>query len=147
MVVVAAIAVALFLVVEFKDGLPPRYIVRSIPGRIKRLRPGMTMSQTYEILGLRKSWIWGGLDAPDHGGRAGVADTIYEVYNVRMPRTVGMSLRERAFTYQSSGSIRLHFHHGLDWNLYAGDPEQQLRLMGAELWVDRRKVAEMPGSK
>jgi hypothetical protein len=51
----AVIAVALFVAREFWDGLPPRFVVNGIPGRIEQLRPGMTWEQTRNILGLGTS--------------------------------------------------------------------------------------------
>ncbi len=37
-----AISLALLAVEELRDGLPPRFVVRGIPERINRLRPGMS---------------------------------------------------------------------------------------------------------
>jgi hypothetical protein len=145
MIVVAAIAVALFLVVEFRDGLPPRYIVRNIPGRIKRLRPGMTRAQTYEILGLKKSWIWGGLDAiPRPGGW--MANTMYENYYAGAPTIIGKVYQSNpALVIQSVRPIQLRFQHGPDWSPLFGNPDD-FRLIGAAFSVDGGKV-EMPGSQ
>ena len=44
MVLIAVVALGLVLVLaeEFQDGIPPRFVVRGIPKRIARLRPGMT---------------------------------------------------------------------------------------------------------
>ncbi len=68
MFLVAAIAVGLALLGEFGEGLPPRFVVRGIPARIARLRPGMTWEQTHEILGLEQTWLTGGTGAQFGGG-------------------------------------------------------------------------------
>lgn len=61
MVVTALVALGLFLCEEFRDGSPPRFVVRSIPDRIARLRPGMTYEEAEQMLGLEKSWLRGGI--------------------------------------------------------------------------------------
>jgi hypothetical protein len=61
LVLVATVAVALAVVREFDEGLPPRFVIRDIPRRIERLRPGMRREQVYEALGLGRSWVRGGL--------------------------------------------------------------------------------------
>ncbi len=70
-VLVAIAAVGFFLVQEFADGMPPRFVVRGIPGRITRLRPGMSRAEVKEILGIDRTWIRGGTSASlavAHGG-------------------------------------------------------------------------------
>lgn len=68
MILVAGIALGLFLWEEFQDGLPPRFVVRGVPARIARLRPGMSEAEVAEILGLEKSWLEGGTSARFHLG-------------------------------------------------------------------------------
>ena len=63
MVFVAVVALGLAVVEEFQDGLPPRFVLRDIPRRIARLRPGMTSEQAHEILGLERTWLLGGIGA------------------------------------------------------------------------------------
>jgi hypothetical protein len=63
MVFVAVVALGLAVVEEFQDGLPPRFVVRGIPRRIARLRPGMTPEWARELLGLERPWLLGGISA------------------------------------------------------------------------------------
>ena len=92
MLLVAAIAVGLALLGEFGEGLPPRFVVRGIPARIARLRPGMTWEQTREILGLEQSWLVGGTGA-HFGGGVGNGHSMLEAYWVRPPRAVVVMAR------------------------------------------------------
>src|SRR5438874_13652514 len=66
--VVVLAAAGRLLAREFDEGLPPRFVMRRIPGRIKRLQPGMTAAQAKEILGLKNPWFLGGIGVP-RGGR------------------------------------------------------------------------------
>src|SRR5262249_27884988 len=114
MLIVVALAVACALAVEFGEGVPPRYVVRGIPKRIARLRPGLTWEQTREILGLEESWLTGGTGA-FYGGGDGNGHYMHEDYYLRMPRVVvvmkpvgdGNPAPERIFT--SAATIQLWF--------------------------------------
>lgn len=65
LVLVALSALAMLLYVEMKDGgLPPRTIVRRLPARIARLRPGMTRAESWGVLGLDRPWYRGGVLGP-----------------------------------------------------------------------------------
>jgi hypothetical protein len=117
MLLVAAIAVGLFLLREFGEGLPPRFVVRGIPARIARLRPGMTWEQTHEILGLEQSWLRGGTSAK-YGGGDGGAHMMLEGYLVRPVRVVGVMARTGGGnpaphkTFQSTATIHVWFRTG-----------------------------------
>src|SRR5215471_10543732 len=63
MLITAMVAVGLFVAQESWEGMPPRSVVQGIPARIARLKPGMTVRQVHDILGLEKSWLKGGTDA------------------------------------------------------------------------------------
>jgi Zn2+/Cd2+-exporting ATPase len=85
MVVVAVIALGLAIAEEFRDGNPPRIVVRGIPQRIARLRPGMSREQARAILGLDQTWLTGGTDARFAHGE-GNAFNQHEVYFIRSPQ-------------------------------------------------------------
>lgn len=106
MVVIAAIAAALVLVREFAEGIPPRYVLRGIPARIGQLRPGMTKGQTYEVLGLNRSWMWGGISTTI-GVREGGRHLTHETFYVRPLVLVATN---HPGLLQSSGMIYLQFH-------------------------------------
>jgi hypothetical protein len=110
MLLVAVIAVSLVLVGEFGEVCPPRYVLRGIPGRLAQLRSGMTRRQAHEILGLKKSWIRGGLGATYWGVERWGSSEYEEIY-VRAPTVVAIKNEggpSRVLT--SSGMIRLVYH-------------------------------------
>jgi hypothetical protein len=92
MVAIAVVALGLFIAQEFQDGLPPRFVVRGIPGRINRLRPGMTWEQTHEVLGLEKTWLLGGMSAR-LSMEEGNGHYQHEFYYVQLPRAVVRTLQ------------------------------------------------------
>ncbi|APW61962.1 hypothetical protein BSF38_03494 [Paludisphaera borealis] len=87
LLITAIFALGLFVVEEFWDGIPPRFVVRGIPARINRLRRGMTWEQTRDILGLERSWLRGGTNASLRDSE-GNGHYMYQTYNVRSPRIV-----------------------------------------------------------
>lgn len=147
---VAVVSVALFGAREFRDGLPPRFIVDGIPKRIERLQPGMNREQTRDILGLETSWLRGGTDARFHMGMGG-AHRIHETYYVRPTRpvvvraSVGGGPIEPVTILRSKAMIQL---------VFATDPESgpfrerhSDKLVRASFSSDARTIAEMPGSR
>ena len=77
---VAVVALGLFAWTEFRDGSPPRFVLRGIPARIAQLRPGMTRQETHDILGLDTPWWLGGTSArsgPGYGGGHWMQETYY----------------------------------------------------------------------
>jgi hypothetical protein len=175
MVAVALVAAGLFVEREFGEGLPPNYVLRGIPARIARLKPGMTRKQVHEILGLKKSWLQGGLSAKYGAGRLAVR-TMSESYDLRwVDRWATPSNPFPAmgsFVPQSTAVIRLQFDADLQscgiglssedfqvpppgnprvtpgyrWVVWGEREETSARLIGASFVVDTKVVAEMPDS-
>jgi hypothetical protein len=145
MLLVAVIAVGLVLVREFGEGCPPRYVLCGIPGRFAQLRSGMTRRQAHEILGLKKSWIRGGLGGTYCGVERWGWMEFEEIY-VRAPRVVAIKNEggpSRVLT--SSGMIRLEYHRDpRSTSLSAND--ESSRLARASFSVDGQTIAEMPMS-
>lgn len=149
-ILVALIALGCFVTSELWDGLPPRFVVRGLKGRIERLKPGMSHEEVVEILGLNKSWLRGGT-----GATAGIFDGDghfqNEEYYVRPPRivtrtaTVG-SANGPVGVYESRTTIQLIFETpgGIEDPL-AGRPEMKLRSAWAS--DDGRIIAEVPGGR
>ena len=131
MVVVAIVAMGLFCWEEFKEGVPPRFVVRGIPGRIARLRPGMSRKETHKILGLDRSWIWGGSSATPFE-LIERAHTIDETY----------LLREMTPVRMRTASIQVRFHYDEGWN-FLKDGDDSLTLVGVSFHADGTTV-EMP---
>ena len=77
---------------QFREGVPPRFVVHGIPQRMHRLRPGMSREQTREILGLEQTWLTGGTDARFAYGEGNGHDQ-HEVYYIRPPRIVARMMR------------------------------------------------------
>jgi hypothetical protein len=143
MVLVAVVALGLAIAEEFQDGSPPRFVLRGIPGRIARLRPGMTPEQTRAILGLEQTWLTGGTSAR-FAHFIGNARSKHEVYYVRPPtavvRTVQMggSSPTHVTVLESTAMIQLVFR--MDFA-----PGTQ-RLVSASFRSGSTTVAEMPES-
>jgi hypothetical protein len=139
---VAIIAVGCFIAQEFQDGLPPRFILRRIPGRIEQLRPGMTRQQTYDLLGLKKSWIRGGIGAT-FGLTQGGANRTHETFYLRPNRPFVLNHGSGKITIlRSAGMITLRFH---DSPGSTPDREDKsAKLERAAFSVDGHIVAEMP---
>jgi hypothetical protein len=143
---VALVALGLFVAEEMADGLPPRFVVRGIPARMARLRPGMTWRQAADILGLDRSWLRGGLNDPQWSG-SGNRQYLCMDYFVRPNRTVMVPARDGGVptaVYGSSAMIRLCFFCDSPMDLRT-DPSA--RLHWAALFVDARKTWVMPGSR
>jgi hypothetical protein len=150
--IVAALAVGLALAREFGEGLPPRYVVRGIPKRIARLRPGMNWEQTREILGLEESWLTGGT-----GARFGIGEGnghyMHEVYYVRMPSVVAVMERVGGGnptplkTFQSTATIQLWFRTDIRSGVESWRRNKSTRLRRASFASDSKTIAEMPGSQ
>jgi hypothetical protein len=119
MVVVAVVALGLAVVEEFQDGLPPRFVVRGIPMRIARLRPGMTVEQAHEILGLERPWLVGGIGASWEHGILNLG-LINELY--------------------SGGGARIVL-------VFREDRSGKLRLVRATVSSGSTTIAEMPESR
>jgi hypothetical protein len=118
MVFVAVVALGLAVVEEFQDGLPPRFVVRSIPRRIARLRPGMTPEQAHEILDLERPWLLGGIGARKQGIlNLGLTNELYSAGGARIVLV---------FDEERSG---------------------KLRLMGASVWRGSTMIREMTQSR
>ena len=124
MIFTAMVALGLVAEREFSDGSPPRFVVQGVPARINRLRPGMTREQVEVILGLERSWIWGGTSA---AFQRRVRDGYYmmEEYPPRSPWLIRLG-----FTIEEGAS---------------GPMNKNDRLIGASFLHNRRVVAKMPG--
>jgi hypothetical protein len=152
MLLVAAIALGLALLGEFGEGLPPRFVVRGIPARIARLRPGMTWEQTREILGLEQSWLVGGTGAYFGGGEGNGYDML-EAYWVRPPRTVVVMSRVEGGdpapvkTFRSAATLKLWFRTDAQSGTRSWRRDESTRLVRAYFSSDSTTIAEMPGSQ
>lgn len=155
MIVVATVAVVLFFVREFQDGLPPRFVLRGVPERIERLQPGMSKEQTYEILGLKKSWIWGGTSAKPWIGE-GNNHYIHETFCIRPMRIVELNPpnggSSKLQVLQSSALIQLRFRRDptFEWRIsrvpVQKAPKAEVKpcqLEWAKFSSDFQTVAEM----
>jgi len=111
MLLVAAAALATAVAREFRDDSHPPFVVRGIPARIDRLRPGMMWAQTRDILGLERHWLLGGISVQPTGG-SGNSRWFVEGYDVRPARIVmepsGIPPIPTA-VYRSRASIHLMF--------------------------------------
>jgi len=145
-VAVAVLALGLAVAQEFGDGLPPRFVLRGIPGRVSQLRPGMSREQTFEILGVGRSWLRGGTGARFQFA-FGSGGYSYESLVVRQGRAVVRKPRqgERSGTriVQSSAWIHLRFRFE-PGALPFGSQRDSRRLESASFAIDGRTVAEMP---
>jgi hypothetical protein len=151
MLLVAAVAVGLALVGEFGEGLPPRFVVRGIPARIARLRPGMTWEQTHEILGLERTWLMGGTGA-QFGGGDGNGHYMVEGYLVRPVRAVVVMARvgggnpAPVKTFQSAATVKVLFRTDAWSGTRSWRWEKSTRLVRASFCNDSTTIAVMPGS-
>jgi hypothetical protein len=135
---VAVSALGLFLAREFEEGMPPRFVVRGIPARIGRLRPGMSRAEVREILGVDTSWFWGGTGAKFAIGHGG-AHWSSETYLVRPERGLGQLVDPaELIQLQFTRDPARVYGERLDLT-----PDSD-RLVGASFSVHRRTIAEMP---
>jgi hypothetical protein len=151
MVLVAVVAFGLAVAEEFRDGIPPRFVVRGIPKRIDRLWPGMSWEQAREILGLEQTWLTGGT-----GARFAVGDgngrSMHEVYYVRPPRLVVRMARVAGgnpapvTVQQPTAMIQLWFRRDVRSGTKDWRRDKSTRLVRASFSVDSGTIAEMPGS-
>jgi hypothetical protein len=149
MVAVAIAGLVLFVVQEFWDGLPPRFVVRDIPDRIGRLRLGMTWDQAHETLGLEKSWLRGGTSAQPWI-LEGNGHYMHAMYTVGAPRTFVKTARvaggaSAPVTFIGSQAlIQLHFATDIDGDLVNWQRDKSTQLIRA--WFSRgfTTIAEMP---
>ncbi|WP_165070550.1 hypothetical protein [Paludisphaera rhizosphaerae] len=143
MALVALAALSLFAYEEFQDGVPPRFIVRSIPDRFARLRPDMTYEQVEEILGLEKSWLRGGLSASNWIG-IGNGPFLFASYQIglQQPTTPPGMGAGPVLANGTRLSIDLSFisnaKAGEDWRR-----SKSTRLINAGFRVDGKLVAHM----
>ena len=148
---VAAVALGLFAWTEFRDGPPPRFVLRGIPARIARLRPGMTYREAHAILGLDRPWWQGGTSARPGSGESG-GHRISESYHLRGPRMViGQVIVEGTATGPVSyrvtpAVVGLQFSTPAGWSLFSnlGTRDPGIKLVAASFYVDGDQVAEMP---
>jgi hypothetical protein len=151
MLITAGLALGLFIASECWDGMPPRFVLRGIPARIDRLRPGMTWEQAREIIGLETSWIEGGTSARFHGSER-MGNLAHETYYLRPPRLVAGMAPESgspampAF-YQSGAMIQLWFTTDGGAGILEWRGDKATRLTGASFSSDSRVVSKMPGSR
>ena len=146
LVLVAACALAMLVYREVKDGLPPRFVIRSVPGRIARLRPGMRRAEVREILGVGCPWHRGGTGASMRNA-FGAWPALIEDYRMRPRGFAAESSAPFGMGPLAAGTIRLHFRSEKAW--IAGKDglgRQDDRLVGARYADDAGAVAEMSGS-
>jgi hypothetical protein len=148
MIAVAVIAVGLWIATEFSEGVPPKFVIRSIPARIGRLRPGMTREQVEEILGLRTSWVWGGLGTKFVAGY-GMHHHSYEHYELRKNMPVSAVARAKgqltaATSFRSTATIQLVYRVHMDPNATSIERQESGRLVDAKFSLNNKTVAQMP---
>lgn len=152
MVFIAVVALGLVVAEEFQDGLPPRFVVRGLPKRIERLRPGMSWEQAREILGLEQSWFTGGTSARFEGGD-GNGHYMHVVYDVRPPRVVVRMGQMRGGDHapmrvlDSTAKIQLRFRTDIRSGALNWRRDKATRLVWACFSSDSTKIAEMRGSR
>ena len=141
MLLVALSALGTLVAREFRHGSPPEFVVRGIPARVHRLRPGMTWGETRDILGLERHWLRGGTSAEGGGGLTDGprASVLYFVGGAR-----GGLQRPGAPqppSYPPRGVIHLSFMMGAGGLAWRASPAT--RLLDASLHADGRVVAQM----
>jgi hypothetical protein len=152
MLLVAAIAVGLVFLGEFGEGLPPQFVVRGIPARIARLRPGMNWEQTREILGLEQSWLLGGTGAYYVANGGGNGHYWLEAYCVRTPRAVvvmkavGGGNAAPVNTFTASASLMVWFRTDGELGTQSWRRDKSTRLLRASFCRDSTTIAVMAGS-
>lgn len=149
MVLVAVVAIGLFAWEEFRDGFPPRFVVRGIPARIARVKPGMSYQQTMDILGLETSWLQGGSDAWKYYG-SGNERLIVWVYNVGpeptpTPTSPGKS-KPKGWLFARRPILQIQVQFDLDQDNPSRNWRQlkTTRLAWARFVADDKIIAETP---
>lgn len=147
---VALVAVGLFAWVEFRDGIPPRFVLNGVPARVARLRPGMSYQETKEILGLETSWLGGGTSAWTYYG-SGDRKRMEWVYALRQEQLTAaaaarMKARSPGLVPHVEPTARIHLGFVMDLREDEPDWRQSpsTRLASARFVADGRVVAEMP---
>jgi hypothetical protein len=149
MLIIAIVALSLFVLEEFSDGMPPRFVVRGIPSRINQLQPGMTWEEVRDVLGLQRSWVRGGTNAT-FGHGEGNGHYMHEVYYVRSPRLVmGMASlsggpSQPTGFLQSEALIQVWFSTEMGSGFTDWRSKKTSRLIRASVSRDRTVIAEMP---
>lgn len=150
MLLVAVVAVGLFAWVEFRDGIPPRFVLDGVPARVARLRPGMSYQETKEILGLETSWLRGGTSASTYYG-SGDRKRMDWVYALRQEQLTAaaaarMKARSPGLVPHVEPTARIHLGFVMDLREDEQDWRQSpsTRLASARFVADGRVVAEMP---
>ncbi len=158
MILIACLAMVFFVVQEFWDGSPPRFVVRGIPARMERLQPGMSWQETRDILGLETSWIWGGTDAQFRGGDGSGRGNGYGqslTYEVRPSRIVmntwsvwpGDPPFVPTAVYRSTAAFQLLVRS----DVHPGDPNWErdtgTRLVSVIYYSDSKVLSEFPQTR
>ena len=152
MFLTAILAVGFFVAREFWEGMPPRSVVRGIPARIARLKPGMTFWQVHDILGLETSWFKGGTDAKCL--LAQEDGSVYHlVYFVRpASRVAGGTPHVKGITtslgvYRSQAMIEIWFDLVPSPRRDGGRRLRATRLTRVSFSSDGETIAEMPDGR
>ncbi len=148
-------ALAMLLYVELKDGgLPPRTIVRRLPGRIARLRPGMTRAEAWGVLGLDRPWYRGGVLGPGELKPDGATilgdpvpgavreDFMIGVRELTAPTPVAPNSTSR--TWSATLVARIQLEYRGDHGPGKSDPDGSDRLVGATLTDIQGRRTDMP---
>lgn len=151
MVLAAGLAAAIAAYRVFRDGLPPRSVVRAIPARIERLRPGMSREEARDVLGIGRPWYRGGTGAESRTCE-GNGRSMHVTYYIRPLRRLTVSGTAadgspvETDVSTSTASIQLLLSTRVDgFADWRHDPET--RLTGATFSGDLKNLAEMPGSR
>jgi hypothetical protein len=119
----------------------------------------MSREQTREILGLDRSWIWGGISArSSHGAGKGYA--IFENYTLGTQRLVEVEHHQAGFPprlqiWRSAGGLHLRFRRDPGFVLRSieagkgafGLPDEPLWLETAIFSAEGQPTVTMPGSR
>lgn len=150
LLLVAVVAIGLFAWVEFRDGIPPRFVLNGVPARVARLRPGMSYQEAKEILGLETSWLRGGTSAWSNYG-SGDGKRMEWVYALRQEQLTAaeaarMKARSPGLVPHAEPTARIDLGFVMDLREDEQDWRQSpsTRLASARFVADGRVVAVMP---
>jgi hypothetical protein len=150
MLLVVLVALGLLAWVEFREGSPPRFVLKGVPARVARLRPGMSFRETKEILGLETSWLRGGTGACTYYGSGGRTSMMW-VYALRQEQITAavaalMKARSPGLVphIEPSAKIELSFIMDLKEDERDWRQSPSTRLASARFIADGRVVADMP---